>query len=172
MTEFRALLLSVATEVSSHSLNKGKYISGQEKAWPCLFSGVSVVDMTKHRTRLMRAGDVLHPRVCRLSPEFQSNFLTASISWTTDGFLHFYMENFMVFLLYLIWNYRNKTGDKKNDWIDILTVNKTKLVFYRKPINVHICGLSVWLFFHSEHMHTKVWDLLVLLHLQASYICS
>ena len=166
MTEFRALLLSVATEVSSHSLNKGKYISGQEKAWPCLFSGVSVVDMTKHRTRLMRAGDVLHPRVCRLSPEFQSNFL----------------EQQMVFSVFIwrilwcfcsIWFETTETKQEiKNDWIDILTVNKTKLVFYRKPINVHICGLSVWLFFHSEHMHTKVWDLLVLLHLQASYICS
>lgn len=158
MTEFRALLLSVATEVSSHSLNKGKYISGQEKAWPCLFFGVYVVDMTKRRTRLMRAGDILHPRVCRLSQEFQTNCLTASISQTTDGFLHFYMENFMVFLLHLVWNYRKKTGDK-NDWIDTLKVNKTKLVFYRKPINVHICGLSVLLFFCCEHMHTKVWDL-------------
>lgn len=28
----------------------------------------------------MRAGDILHPRVCRLSQEFQTNCLTASIS--------------------------------------------------------------------------------------------
>lgn len=73
---------------------------------------VYVVNMTKHNIHLMRAGAVQHPRVCRLFQELQTNLFTASIFQTTDGFLHFYVEKFMVFLLYLNGNYRNRNKNR------------------------------------------------------------
>lgn len=63
MTEFKALLLSVAAEVSSRtaSINANTQLVIKKKHDPVyFFFAMYVVNLTKHNTHLMRAGAVQH----------------------------------------------------------------------------------------------------------------